>query len=104
MFANLITSESIEKISEDWDLLNDKVLARFSSFRVVGENVYGVRRRYTEAESGVVDPKKGAMGRHYEIGPGGVVEYVKKPFEVYVTTAGTPHHVEHNFGYWHINE
>jgi hypothetical protein len=104
MFADVITSEPIEKISGDWDFLNDKVLSKFSTFRVVGENVYGIRRRYVEGDSGVVDVKKGAMGRHYEIGPSGIVENVKKPFQIYVTTAGTPHHVEHNFGYWHIND
>jgi len=104
MFADIITSEPIEKISGDWDFLNDKVLSKFSTFRVVGENVYGIRRRYVEGDSGVVDVKKGAMGRHYEIGPSGIVENVKKPFQIYVTTGGTPHHVEHNFGYWHIND
>ena len=104
MFADIIASEPFEKICEDWDFLNDKILARFSSFRVVGQNVYGIRRRFTEIESGVIDPRKGAVGRHYEIGPSGVVEHVKKPFEIYVTAAGTPHHVEHNFGYWHIND
>jgi hypothetical protein len=104
MFAEIITNEPIQKISEDWDLLNETVLASFSTFRTVGDNIYGIRRRFVEAESGVIDPKKGAMGRHYEIGPSGVVEHTKKPFEIYVTTAGTPHHVEHNFGYWHIND
>lgn len=84
--------------------MNDRILGRFSPFGVMGQNVYGVRRRHVESESEVIDPKKGFISRHCEIRPGGVMEHVKKPFEIYVTVAGTPHHVEHNFGYWHIDD
>ena len=26
------------------------------------------------------------------------------PLEISVTTSGTPHHVTHNLGYWHVND
>ena len=29
---------------------------------------------------------------------------VHAPLSIHVTTAGTPHTVSHNFGYWHIND
>ena len=39
-----------------------------------------------------------------ELGPNGLVEWSHSPLSVHVTTAGTPHTVSHNFGYWHVND
>ncbi len=103
MFADLLVKEPLEKVAGDWDFLQEKVIGHFSSFKAVGQNIYGVRRRHV-SEAGVVDPQKGAISLHYEIGPRGVVECPKNPLEIYITTSGTPHHVAHNFGYWHIND
>ena len=68
MFANIVVKESLEKVADDWDFLHEKVLPHFSTFKPVGQNIYGIRRRYV-GEGGIVDPQKGAMSRHYEIGP-----------------------------------
>jgi hypothetical protein len=103
MFANLVVKESLEKVAGDWDFLQEKVLAHFSTFKAVGQNIYGIRRRYVGA-AGIVDPQKGAISRHFEIGPQGKIEVLKQPLEISVTTSGTPHHVTHNFGYWHVND
>ncbi len=103
MFADVIVKEPLEKVAEDWDFLHEKILPHFSTFKAAGQNIYGIRRRYVGAD-GVFDPQKGAMSRHFEIGPQGMSEIQKKPFEISVTTSGTPHHVSHNFGYWHIND
>jgi hypothetical protein len=103
MFANIVVNEPLEKVAEDWDFLQEKVVSHFSTFKAVGQNVYGIRRRYI-GEGGIVDPQKGALSRHYEIGPHGLVEGTRESLVIYVTAAGTPHHVSHNFGYWHIND
>ncbi len=103
MFASIRVNESLEKVAGDWDFLQEKVLPHFSTFKPVGQNIYGIRRRYV-GEAGIIDPQKGAMSRHFEIGPQGMIEVQKKSLEISVTTNGTPHRVSHNFGYWHIND
>ena len=103
MFADVVVPEPLEKILGDWDFFSEKVIAHFSTFKPVGQNIYGIRRRYV-GEATVRDPKKGKVGKAYEIGPHGLVEREAKPLELYVITGGTPHHVPGNFGYWHIND
>jgi hypothetical protein len=102
MFANIRVKEPLEKVVEDWDYLAERVLPRFSTLKVIGQNNMGIRRRVVSTHA-VDDPKKGASV-HLEIGPQGILQLERHPFELVVTTAGTPHHVTHNFGYWHIND
>jgi hypothetical protein len=102
MFANIRVKEPLERVVEDWDYLAERVLPRFSTLKVVGQNNMGIRRRVVSTHS-VDDPKTGAA-IHFEIGPSGLIHPERHPFEVYVTTAGTPHHVTHSYGYWHIND
>ncbi|HLH25750.1 MAG TPA: hypothetical protein VK066_24800 [Chloroflexota bacterium] len=103
MFEAIQVSEPLERIAEDWDFLAERVLPHFSTFKPVGQNIYGMRRRHI-GPVGVTDLKKGAITAHYEMGPSGLVHWEHKPFQLHITTAGTPHHVSHNFGYWHIND
>jgi len=103
MFAEIEVKEPIEKIFDDWDFLNDQVLKHFSTFKVAGHNIYGLRRRLIDS-TGMNDPKKGNISRFLELGPKGISEGHQNPLNMRVTTAGTPHRVMHNFGYWHIND
>jgi hypothetical protein len=102
MFANIRVKEPLERVVEDWDYLAERVLPRFSTLKVIGQNNMGIRRRVVSTHA-VNDVKKGAS-IHLEIGPSGIIHTERHPFEVFFTTAGTPHHVTHNFGYWHIND
>jgi hypothetical protein len=103
MFSEIQISEPIEKVIDDWDFLNDKVLAHFSTFKVAGHNIFGLRQRLISG-SGLTDPKKGNISLNLEIGPSGVTEGTNSPLDIRVTPAGVPHRVRHNFGYWHIND
>ncbi len=103
MFAELMVKEPIERIVEDWDYFEDRVLPKFSGFKPMGQNIYGIRRRQISGET-VVDPRKGNISRHFEMGPKGLSEWHQKALTVHITTSGTPHRVSHNFGYWHVND
>ena len=103
MFTEIQVSEPIDKIIDDWDFLNDKVLAHFSTFKVAGHNIFGLRRRLISA-TGMTDPKKGNISTALEIGPNGMSGGTNHPLNIKVTPAGVPHRVRHNFGYWHIND
>ncbi len=104
MFAQIEVDEPLEKIADDWDFLNERVVSRFTGWRVAGQNILGIRRRHITAQ-GVTDPKKaGYSGRFLELGAGGITEGVTTALNVRLTSAGTPHRVLHNFGYWHIND
>ncbi|HEY7061830.1 MAG TPA: hypothetical protein VII06_10135 [Chloroflexota bacterium] len=103
MFEAIQVSEPLERVAEDWDFLAERVLPRFSTFKPVGQNIYGIRRRHI-GDAGVTDLKKGSITEHFEMGPSGLIQWEHKPFQLHITTAGTPHHVSHNFGYWHIND
>lgn len=103
MFETIRVQEPLEKVAEDWDFLAERVIPRFSTFKPVGQNIYGIRRR-TIAADDVIDPRKGAITAHYEMAPSGLVHWQHRPFQLHVTAAGVPHHVSHNFGYWHIND
>jgi hypothetical protein len=108
IYSDLYVNESIEKIAEDWDFLNERVVKRFFGFKTVGDNVVGIR---TVAQ-GTIDKLDASappvalvsVRRNFEIGPQGFVEVPRTPFSLHVTRAGTPHRTEHVFGYWHIND
>ena len=103
MFHEIMIDEPLEKVVEDWDFFEDRVLKHYSTFKAHGDNVFGLRRR-SITSAGLNDPKKGNISHHLELGPSGLVEWSHAPLSVHVTTAGTPHTVSHNFGYWHIND
>jgi hypothetical protein len=103
MYATIMLREPLERVLGDWDFLQEKVIGRFSTFRPEGQNIYGIRRRQIDA-SQVVDPRKGLISEHYELGPSGIQVWHHAAFKLHVTLAGTPHRVAHNFGYWHIND
>jgi len=103
MFAQIEIKEPIDKIIDDWDFLNDRVLSHFSTFRPAGHNIFGLRRRFI-SPSGMNDPKKGNISSFFELGPKGISEGRHELLGLRVTTAGTPHRVAHNFGYWHLND
>jgi hypothetical protein len=103
MFHEMTIAEPIEKIADDWDFFEDKIVGKFTGFRTVGQNIYGIRRRMiTRTE--IVDPRKGNYSEALEMGPKGVQTIHFEPMRVHVTTGGTPHRVQHSFGFWHIND
>lgn len=103
MFREITIDEPIETIIDDWDFLADRIVAKFTMFRPVGQNIYGIRRRAISAD-GIIDPRKGDVSGALELGPQGVISVPHHPMHLHVTSAGTPHRVAHSFGYWHIND
>lgn len=103
MHIETTISEPLEKIIDDWDFLEATVAKKFSTFRAVGSNIYGVRRRHVEGQS-IIDLKKGNISVVFELGPDGPVPHEFKPNSFHIIAAGTPHHVPHSFGHWHIND
>lgn len=103
MYANCLITEPIEKIIDDWDFFEDKVIGHFSTFKPEGQNIYGIRKRDINGAQ-VVDPRKGSISAHFELGPSGLRTFHHAAFKLHITAAGTPHHVAHNYGYWHIND
>jgi hypothetical protein len=103
MFREITIDEPIEKIVDDWNFLDEKIVAKFTRFRPMGQNIYGVRRRDLSSDE-IIDPVKGNISQMIELGPHGVIEVHHRPMSLHVTTAGTPHRVRHNFGFWHIND
>ncbi len=79
MFANLVVKESLEKVAGDWDFFQEKVLAHFSTFKAVGQNIYGIRRRYVGA-AGIVDPQKGAVAATSKSGLRGRSRFSSSPW------------------------
>jgi hypothetical protein len=103
MFYEMTIAEPIEKVVDDWDFFEDAILPKFTAFRVVGQNIYGIRRREI-SRTEVIDRRKGNVMAAIELGPNGVNPVELLPMRVHVTTGGTPHRVEHSFGFWHIND
>lgn len=103
MFSAVRIDEPLEKVVDDWDFLNDRIVSKFAAFRGVGDNIFGIRKRGI-SEEGLADRRKGVLSRFWELGPDGVIECHYHPSTIHVTLSGTPHHVEHNFGYWHVND
>ena len=108
LYSDLYVDEPLDKIADDWDYLNDRVIKRFYGFKEVGDNVVGIRtiERDTVAEfrDKAMPVSLPAIRKNYEIGPNGLVEVPRIPFSAHITRAGTPHHTGHVFGYWHIND
>ncbi len=104
MFGEIMVKEPLEKIVEDWDFLQEKVIGRFSTFLPYGQNIYGIRRRNISFSQGVVDPRKGSISEMWELSPKGIVSLQFQPLNTHFTFSGTPHRVPHSFGYWHIND
>lgn len=102
MYSEIMVDEPIEKIADDWDFLEEKVAAKFSTFREFGQNIYGIRRRNV-SRTEVVDLKKGKFSSLL-LGPQGIVGTGRNPLHFHITTAGTPHRIPHSLGYWHIND
>ena len=103
MHYEMTIDDPIEKAIEDWDFLEEKVVGKFSTFRQVGQNVVGVRRRAV-SRTGIVDLRKGNVSGALELGPDGIVAAPHHPLHIHVTTGGTPHRVAHSFGFWHVND
>ena len=110
MYADVYVDDPLEKIVDDWDFLAEKVLPKFMGFRPVGDNVYGIRQIVAEAPKTVGEKRDSGPvlavkhRRHFEIGPKGMVTVKRTPLVAHVTLAGTPHHTEFVYGYWHIND
>jgi hypothetical protein len=103
MFTEIQISEPIDRIIDDWDFLNDKVMSHFSGFKAWGHNILGLRRRIIGPD-GIFDPKKGNTSRVIVMDGEGIQERRNEQFNLTITPAGDPHRVMHSFGYWHIND
>jgi hypothetical protein len=102
MFAQVGIDEPIEKIFDDWDYLEERVVKKFTAWQEVGQNILGIRRREITLTE-VIDPKKG----HFDsisLSPDGVISKGHRGLKMHITPGGVPHRVEHGFGYWHIND
>lgn len=108
LYADIYVKEPIEKIADDWDFLDDKIIRKFSMFRPLGDNIYGIRAISHETPDSIGVRKASTdlvkTRKNLEIGPQGIVEVARTPCTVHVTLAGTPHHTQHMFGFWHIND
>ncbi len=53
MFREITVDRPIEKIIEDWDFLDEKIVAEISTmFRTLGQNIFGIRRHAIGGEAG----------------------------------------------------
>ena len=109
LYSDVYVKEPIDKIAEDWDFMNEKILPKFFGFRAVGDNVYGIRAITHDTQKTIGSEKHTPMDmaknrRNYEIGPKGVVVVPRTPLTIHVTRRGTPHRTEFLFGYWHVND
>jgi hypothetical protein len=109
LYSDIYVKEPLDKIAEDWDFIDEKIVRKFAGFRPVGDNIYGIRAVAHETPQGFGEGRKGTTDlvktrKNFEIGPQGVVEVARTPLTVHVTRAGTPHHTQFMFGYWHIND
>lgn len=108
MYTNIYVDEPIEKIYDDWDFMNDRVIKKLQGFQQIGDNIYGIRAISNSTHESVGQAKT-AMElardrKNFEIGPKGIVQVQRKPYVAHITCAGTPHHTQFLFGYWHIND
>jgi hypothetical protein len=79
------------------DLLSEESKLRYRSFYPCGDLLIGLR--YHESKPGRVGFK---MGRSLKIIDGQIVSEPRK--DVQFTLPLVPHHSEHVYGFWHINE
>lgn len=78
-------------------------------FKDVGDNVVGIRSVENQTISDLGTNKTSPIAlvqtrKNFESGPNGILEVPRHPFSIHVTRAGTLHHAQHVFGYWHIND
>jgi hypothetical protein len=108
LYSDVYVDEPLDKIAGDWDFLNERVIKKFYGFRDIGDNVVGVRsieiEKPPELGQKAVPVALPAVRKNFEIGPNGIVTVPRIPFSAHITRAGTPHHTQHVFGYWHIND
>jgi hypothetical protein len=108
MYTNIYVDEPIEKILGDWDFMTDKIIQKLQGFAPIGDNIYGIRQVAHQNVQALTDggPPLGLVKnrKNFELGPNGVVEVRRTPYVAHITMAGTPHHTQFLFGYWHIND
>ena len=102
MFAHVGIDIPIEKIMDDWDYLDDQIVKEFVSWKEVGQNVIGIRRRQITLNE-IIDPVKGNFNS-ITMTPEGLTAKKHKGLKIHITPGGVPHRVEHSFGFWHIND
>jgi len=101
--AELVIDEPLEKVLDDSDFLDERMIKAFSTFKSVGSNIFGIRRRAVSSDE-IVDPRKGNISVLCELGPNGVNRHQFTSNSFHVLASGVPHRVPHSFGYWHIND
>ncbi|PPK46577.1 hypothetical protein B0G57_102172 [Trinickia symbiotica] len=109
IYSDLYIDEPLESIERDWNYFQDTLVKQFFGFKDVGDNVVGIRLVENRSLEDIGQGKSSPIGlvetrKNFEIGPSGLVEVPRTPFSIHVTRAGTPHHAQHVFGYWHIND
>lgn len=102
MFATVGIDVPIEKIMDDWDYLDEKVVKKFTTWQETGQNIIGIRRRTITLKE-IVDPKKGTFNS-VTMTPDGLLSKQHKAMKIHITPGGVPHRVEHSLGFWHIND
>src|ERR1700689_4540056 len=65
-----IVERPIDAIVADWNLLDDSIVAKFTMFRTMGQNIFGVRR-HAITRTQIVDVTKHMTTALLELGPGG---------------------------------
>lgn len=101
--TEITIDEPLEKVVDDPDFLDERVIKTFSTFRAVGSNIFGIRRRAVTRDD-VVDPLKGNISVLCELGPNGVAQHRFSSNSFHILASGIPHRVPYSFGYWHIND
>ena len=86
----------LDRIMNDRDFLDEKIIKKFSTFLEVGQNIYGIRRR--EVGTTIIDPKKGKM-EIVDLAPDGPIVRAHTQNNFHVIVGGTPHHTRHSYGY-----
>jgi hypothetical protein len=102
-YAEMNVAEPLEKLLGDWDLLDERVIKKFSAFKELDDTIVGVRRRMF-VNNTILDPVKGSLPESIEISPKGIVRQKHEMLTLWLTVGGTPHRVPNSFGYWHIND
>jgi hypothetical protein len=102
-YSEITIDEPVTKVIDDPDFLEERVIKSFSTFKAVGSNIFGIRRRAIAANE-VVDPRKGNISVVHELGPTGISPYHFTSNTFHVLTSGVPHRVPNSFGYWHVND
>ena len=102
MFATVGIDQPIEKIMDDWDYLDEKIVKKFTTWQQVGGNIFGIRRRQITMTE-IIDPKKGNFNS-VSLTPDGLISKNHKALKMHITPGGVPHRVEHSFGFWHVND